>query len=447
MTKGIDLPVKLQFLFEPHRYKVAYGGRSSTKSWSFARALLVQGASKKLRILCAREIQRSIKDSVHKLLSDQVEILGLGGFYTITDVSIRGRNGTEFFFAGLATQTVQSLKSFEGIDRCWVEEGQTAEDNSWRILIPTIRKTGSEIWVSFNPDLETDPTYQRFVVHAPPDACVVEISYPDNPWFNAEMEAERVYCLENDPDNYDNIWLGKCRPAVEGAIYFKEIQRAQENGQICHVPHDPLLLTHIVLDLGWNDSLSAGLVQRNVSEIRVIESIEASHTSLDVFFAELKLRPYTWGKVWLPHDGFAGQLNAGGRSTYDILTALKWDCAKRSEINELSIEDGIRNTRMTFKRCYFDISKTNADEAPPGNTDGFHATPINNRLVESLKRYKRQVNRKTLTDGRPTHDLYAHGADMFRYICANADLMLNDKKKKPRRRSVSYSPFDAAVGY
>ena len=154
-----EFPVKLQPLFKPSRYKVLYGGRGGAKSWGVARALLILGAQKPLRVLCAREFQSSMKDSVHKLLCDQIESLGLLGFYEITQNSIRGQNGTEFSFIGLKNNPT-NVKSYERVNVCWVEEAQSVSRLSWNILIPTIRAEGSEIWVTFNPELETDETYQ-----------------------------------------------------------------------------------------------------------------------------------------------------------------------------------------------------------------------------------------------------------------------------------------------
>ena len=118
----IELPEKLAFLFEPHPYKVLYGGRDGVKSWSVARALLLLGSQKTLRILCGRETMDSIRESVHQLLSDQIAQMGLDDFYQILQSEIRGKNGTEFVFAGLRKQTVSSLKSYEAIDICWIEE-------------------------------------------------------------------------------------------------------------------------------------------------------------------------------------------------------------------------------------------------------------------------------------------------------------------------------------
>ena len=188
-----DFPKKLQFLFEPYRYKVAYGGRGSGKSWSMARALLLQASNKPLRILCAREVQRSIKQSVHTLLNDQIQALGLGPLYEVLETEIRSRSGSSFSFTGLATNTVESIKSFEGCDVVWIEEAQTVSKKSWDILIPTIRKPDSEIWVSFNPNIDTDDTYQRFVVEPPDNAKVVKVNYTDNPWFPEVLETERQH--------------------------------------------------------------------------------------------------------------------------------------------------------------------------------------------------------------------------------------------------------------
>lgn len=398
-----EFPEKLEFLFLPKRYKVARGGRGSSKSWSFARALLIQGTSQPLRILCTREVQKSIKDSVHKLLSDQIQALGLGAFYDVLETEIRGRNGTLFIFAGLAQHTIESIKSYEGVDKVWVEEAQVVTKRSWDVLLPTIRKEGSEIWVSYNPELETDETHQRFTVNPPDDCISVLVNYVDNPWFPDVLEKERLRCKERDPDSYDNIWEGKCKPAVEGAIYYKEIAAAEVNGQVCNVPYDPMLKVHVVLDLGWNDAMAISLVQRLRSEIRIIEYIEDSHRTLDDYSATLKNKRMNWGKMFLPHDGKHKDYKTG-KSAGDILSKLGWQI---EYTDNLSIEDGIKATRMAFRQMYFDKSRTA-------------------RLVQCCKRYRRQINQATQEPGSPLHDEWSHGADNLRYIAINADKMTND---------------------
>lgn len=282
MAAAIEFPQKLRVLFEAKRYKVAHGGRGGAKSWGFARALLILGAQRKLRILCTREVQKSIKDSVHKLLGDQIQALGLGAFYEVQNTIVKGANGTEILFAGLSDLTAESIKSFEGVDIVWCEEAQAISKRSWDILIPTIRKEGSEIWISMNPDLDTDETWVRFVENPPPDAAVISINYPDNPWFPDVLEKERLHALATMPRaDYENIWEGKCRTAAEGAIYADEVSAMVLGGRYCEVPYSPSLKVHVIWDLGWNDSMSLILVQRHLSALRVIEYLEDSFKTLD----------------------------------------------------------------------------------------------------------------------------------------------------------------------
>jgi phage terminase large subunit len=400
---GYTLPPKLEpFEKRPARYKVAYGGRGSGKSWGVARLLLDFGTRSRLRILCAREIMRTISESVHQLLRDQISELGLSGFYTVTDNAIRGANGTEFYFAGLRTQDAHKLKSYEGVDICWVEEAQVVSKRSWDILLPTIRKPLSEIWVTFNPELDTDETYQRFVANPPEQSVVVKMNYGDNPWFPEVLELERRTLLARDPEAHRNVWEGECRSAVEGAIYAKEVAALYESGRVRPCPYDPLLPVHTVWDLGWNDQTSIALVQR-ASEVRVIGYIEDSHRTLADYVAQLKLLPYVWGQDWLPHDGQARDYKSG-KSAEEMLKAMQRD---PRIVENLDIESGIKAARMVFPRVYID--------------------PKAERLLHCLKRYRRTINQNTNEPGPPLHDEYSHGADCFRYLALCVDQMGNSK--------------------
>lgn len=221
---NFELPEKLLFLLsEKKRYKVAYGGRGSGKSWSVARCLILLAMKSKVRILCTRQLQTSIKDSVHKLLSDSIDDLGLSAFFDITRDAIRCHNGSEFIFKGLQNQT-NEIKSIEGIDYCWCEEAQSISEDSWNILIPTIRKEGSEIWVTFNPDREEDATYQRFVAHNPPDSIVQLVNYNDNAWFPDVLRKEMEYDKEVDFGKYEHIWLGKTVIDTEAQVYHGKFE-------------------------------------------------------------------------------------------------------------------------------------------------------------------------------------------------------------------------------
>jgi phage terminase large subunit len=407
MKVNATFPDKLDFLFEQHRYKVAYGGRGSGKSWSMARALLIKAANETTRVLCAREIQKSIKQSVHTLLNDQIQALGLGAFYEVLESEIRGLNGSSFSFAGLATNTVESIKSFEGCDVVWVEEAQTVSKKSWDILIPTIRKPNSEIWVSFNPNIDTDDTYQRFVIDPPDSAKVVKVNYTDNPWFPEVLELERLHSEKTNPD-YNNIWEGDCKAAVDGAIYANEIREAQEGNRITTVPYDPMMKVHVVMDLGWNDSMSVILCQKGISDLRVIGYIEDDHRTLDSYSAQLKNLSYNWGTMFLPHDGQSKDFKHG-ISAEEIMKKLGWDIRI---VPKADIESGIKLARMNFHRIYFDKSAQ--------------------RLVECLKNYRRSINSATNEPGAPLHDEYSHGADAFRYLCTSIESMKNESWSKEK---------------
>jgi len=202
-------PAKLKCLFEPKqiRYRILYGGRGGSKSWGISRALLIKGIKAPIRVLCAREFQTSIKDSVHKLLSDQIYAMGLEAHYEITQNTIRGINGSEFIFAGIKNN-INGLKSIEGIDICWVEEANNVTSHSWEILAPTIRKEGSEIWVSFNPELPTDETYKRFVLNPPENAVVTKLNWSDNPYFPEVLDIERRQLQARDIEAYNNVKTG-----------------------------------------------------------------------------------------------------------------------------------------------------------------------------------------------------------------------------------------------
>lgn len=239
---------KFKGLFRPHRYKVRWGGRGGAKSWTFARTLIAIAHTKKIRVLCARELQNSIMDSVHRLLQDQIAEMQLTPWFSIMQKSIVSTvTGAEFIFKGLRHNATE-IKSTEGIDIVWVEEAQLVSDESWELLIPTVRKVGSEIWVSFNAIEDTDATFRRFipvcktcgkvfdnvaqaeghaealpehVVNTPPPDCDVEkVNWTDNPWFPQVLEDERRYMLRKDPVAYEHVWQGGCR-IIGDAVIFK----------------------------------------------------------------------------------------------------------------------------------------------------------------------------------------------------------------------------------
>ncbi len=215
------LPEKLKPLLEPHRYKVLYGGRGGAKSRSVAQCLLLKGIQEKRLILCTRELQKSIKDSVHRILANQIQDMGMEMFYEVTKSTIRGINGTEFIFTGLRNNTAE-IKSLEGVDDCWCEEAESISDESWDILLPTIRKEGSEIWITFNPDDELGATWQRFVVNPPEGALVIEVNYWDNPWFPNVLRRQMEQMKKSNYQKYLHIWEGKPNADYEDSVIRPE---------------------------------------------------------------------------------------------------------------------------------------------------------------------------------------------------------------------------------
>ncbi|THJ36182.1 PBSX family phage terminase large subunit [Lampropedia aestuarii] len=399
----LQLPAKLAGIWEPRRYKVMHGGRGGGKSWSVAGVLLLMAAQRPLRILCAREIQKSIKQSVHQLLQDQISRLGLSGFYEVLETEIRGANGSLFLFSGLQSHTVDSIKSFEGCDIVWVEEAHGVSKRSWNVLIPTIRKPGSEIWLTLNPDMETDETYVRFVAAPGDDTWCVEINWRDNPWFPEVLNQERLKAKRSMlADDYAHIWEGKARTVAEGAIYRHEIAALALDGRVMPVPYDPTLPVHTVWDLGWNDAMTIGFVQRGPQDVRLIDYIEDSHRTLDWYVAQIEKRPFRWGTDFLPHDGRTRNFQTG-KSTEEQLQAMGRNPVV---LAQTSVEEGIKAARMVFPRCYFDQRKTV-------------------RLLECLKRYRRAIHTKTDEPMAPLHDEFSHGADMFRYLGQAVPLMVN----------------------
>jgi phage terminase large subunit len=403
-----EFPIKLEGLFKKSRYKVLHGGRGGAKSWGIARALLILGAKNPIRILCAREFMTSMRDSVHKLLCDQIESLGLLNFYEITQASIRGKNGTEFAFVGLKNN-VANVKSYEGIDICWVEEAQTVSRLSWNVLIPTIRKAGSEIWVSFNPELETDETYQRFVANPPEDCISMRVNWYDNPWFPETLRMEKDALKARDEEAYNQVWEGLCRQTVDGAIFAKEMQQAEKDGRITKVPYDATKPVHAVFDLGWSDSTAIWFLQFVGMETRLIRYIEDSQKTISYYLATMQTFGYVYETIWLPHDAENKTLAAAGRSIDDIVRAAGF---KTNILPRVPILDSINAARTIFPNCWFDREHA---------ADG----------LACLRHYRYEVDPDTKQFSRnPLHDHYSHGADAFRYIA----LMIKEPVKRKKQQ-------------
>ena len=402
-----QIPEVFRPLFEPHRYKVYWGGRGGAKSWAFADSLLIQAAQRPLRILCAREMQRSIKDSVHSLLKDRITALGLSGHYEVLQNEIRGRNGSSIIFAGLWSNP-ESLKSVEGVDICWIEEANTVSESSWATLIPTIRKKGSEIWVSFNPKLKTDPAYRRFVLNPPEGAVVKKVSWRDNPWLTDVLISEMEHLKTSDYDEYQHVWEGELKNFADGAIYANQLKLAKDEGRITKVPIESVPV-HTFWDLGRNDSTAIWFMQRIGLQNRFIDYYEHRLVDLDHYAKVLKDKGYLYGEHYLPHDVEVIVLGANNRSRKVMLEDMG---VQPIEVvpRIANLNEGIEATRQSFSSCWFD-----EDRCDQG--------------LSALANYQYVFDEKFDTFRQvPLHNWASNGADAFRQF---AQGYTADDKFKP----------------
>lgn len=359
--------------------------------------MLIKGVEKPIRVLCTREIQNSIDDSVHLLLTDQVKALGLSSFYTVLRDEIRGTNGTTFSFEGLHGRSVDSLKSFEGADICWVEEANSVLKRSWDILTPTIRRDGSEIWISFNPELETDETYKRFVLNPPPGSLVKKVTYRDNPWFPKVLQAEMEHMKQTDFDSYLCVWEGHTRVALDGAIYANELRLATLENRLTRVPYERAKPVQTFWDLGKSDNTAIWFAQVVGFEFRVIDYYQSHGQNLSHYVKILREKPYTYGWTWLPHDAQHDTL-ASELTIEQQLRAQNFDVRISPK---LSVDAGIEAARTVFGKTYFDQEKA---------ADG----------IQCLRHYQFKKHDDGLSYSKvPLHNWASHGADAFRYLAVS----------------------------
>lgn len=306
-------------LDERARYKAAWGGRGSGKSHYFAEALIRRCLSSSgLRVVCIREVQKSLKDSAKALISDKLKRFGIGkaeGFRVLNDRIITPGNGI-IIFQGMNDHTAESIKSLEGFDIAWVEEAQTLSKISLRLLRPTIRSEGSEIWFSWNPRRKNDPVDAMFRQGDPPTGSViVRANWCDNPWFPGTLNQERLDCLSDNDDQYDHIWEGGYIAVSEGAYFAKHLAKAKKEGRCStdqndvHVAEEPHLIVRLYADIGGTGAKSDNFVfwaaQFVGQQINFINHYEVQGQPIGAHLDWMRSQGYTTDrvKIFLPHDG------------------------------------------------------------------------------------------------------------------------------------------------
>ncbi len=424
-----QVPAKLAFLYEPHRYKVIWGGRGKGASWGMADALLIRGAERPLRWLCARETQNSIEESVHAVLSGRIVALGLSRYYDVQRRKIISKTfraqqltasgeideemgdflqgGCGFAFAGIKTSPA-TIKSYDGFDGCWVEEAESVTNASWRVLRPTFRKDNcnihgsgkpecSEIWISFNPKFDTDATYQEFVLNPPPDCVSVFMNWRDNPFFPEVLRVEMEDLKKRNFEEYEHVYEGKTLSAVQGAIYAEEIRKATADGRICSVPVDRTRPVNTVWDLGFGDKSAIWFIQHYGGWFNFVDYLEDSGKTLEWYVIQLQQRGYVYGTDWVPHDAVDSEthkrlVSNTGQSPEQLLRKLG---RKVRIVQKGLVTNRINKGRTLFPQCRFDITKCD-------------------RGLAALKQYQWGPPSKDGVPKRePLHDHASHGADAF----------------------------------
>lgn len=437
-TPLLEFPDKLSFLlFESAFLKIAYGGRGAGKSENFCRALILLSMSRRLRILCGREFQNSIDESVKATIEANISDMGLEDeFIILKKQIICKRTGSRFIFMGLR-YNISKIKSIGRIDILWIEEADKTSANTLDKVFPTIRGrsdleedkggpfgNGPEIWISFNPDLEDDEVYKRYVLnrikYAPEFvnnkryAIVTKINYWDNKWFPSDLRLQMEVMRQASEDKYLEVWEGHTKKVLEGSIYAEELQQCLREGRRKHVPYDPSKPVITYWDLGHSDKTAIWFIQRAGVEYNLINYYEDRLKKIPFYVKVMQDLSYTYSSICLPHDGSA--------ETVSNITPEKQLKKAFPNANVRIIERparkalGINAVRSLFPLLNFDEQNT---------SNGW----------QCLARYAYKVDEDTgVFSKEPEHDTpWSHGADALQTMALSLKTETDEKKKKYER--------------
>lgn len=389
----VSLPAKFEPLTRPARYKAAWGGRGSGKSHSFATLAVLRCIQGPTRIVCIREVQNTIRDSVRQLLVDKINEMSLGSLFEVLETEIRAKNGSLIIFRGMKDMNAIGIQSLEGFDVAWVEEAQSLSQRSFDVLRPTIRKPGSELWFSWNPRRKADPvdSFFRGSVQSP-DAICVEMNWEDNPFLPKELLQEKTFDYLRDPVKAQHIWGGGYEVLAEGAYYGRDVVAAETEGRIRRVPHDRAADVFACWDLGIGDAMAIWTFQIVNREWHWLHYIEGTGKGLDAYVDLIKALPYAVHEHLLPHDAQARELQTG-KSRKQFLEERG---LKTRVVPNHRVDDGINAVRAVFNRFWID--ETNCE-----------------RGIECLRNYRSEFSDRLQTiKSQPLHDWASHGADALR---------------------------------
>lgn len=418
----IQVPDPFMELFEPTnnwRHLLFYGGRSSGKSTTVATSILTKASEQKMRVLCTREYQNSINESVHQLLRDLISKYHLTDWEVKKETICNRKTGSEIYFKGLHNNS-QSIKSFEGIDLVWVEEAQSVSMESIDTLIPTVRKPGSYLIWTMNRLTESDPIWERLVnVKEPDPRTYIQKVNSDaiEDLLSDEVKFERERMRKENPELYEHVWLGEPLTSNTGSVFGKQLAQAREDGRIGSVPYDGSAPVYTAWDLGIGDSTAIWFFQMIGKEIRFIDHYENCGEDLGHYIALVNGKPYNYATHYLPHDAKHKELQSGktrveffadhGIANVEVLRPTNY-----------SIEQGDIDmvARPKFSLCWFDEEKCK-------------------RGLECLRAFHFKYNEHNkILQSKPEHDWSSHSSSAFIYaLMAGAEAVA--------KRAVKYKTY------
>lgn len=450
-TLSVEVPRPLKPFLQPSRYKAAYGGRGGGKSHFFAEQIILQCFRKKTRVACIREVQATIKDSVRQLLIDKISKFGLEAHFKVKDGEIEGPRGSLIIFKGMQSYNAENIKSLEGFDLAWVEEAQTLSARSLRLLRPTIRKEGSEIWFSWNPRHEMDAVDEFFRGKTPPsNAIICPVGWADNPWFTGVLVEEKDQDYAADSEMAEHVWGGGYEIITEAAYYAKWVRAAEKEGRVGYFPPNPALPVVTGWDLGVDDYTAiwfAQIIQGKT--LRVVDYYETDNMGAEEIIADTlpeyvkdelernaKMQeigrpfPFRYGMHYYPHDIAVREWGAGARTRIDSLIQLGIPQNTIHRGVATNNEDRVQAVRMLLPNVEF------------------HQTERVMKGVNRLRRYRRKYNELMGTYVGPLKDGNDHGADAFGEMAINCGIRpaapRPTEKPKPQPGQVVLGPPETA---
>lgn len=453
----VPLPEWALPLLKPARYKAAHGGRGGGKSHFFAEQVVLRcigpnkpdadGVTRPVRVVCIREVQNSIKESVKQLIVDKINRLGFTDLFEVLDQEIRGPHGSLIIFKGMQSYNASNLKSLEGYDVAWVEEAQTLSEISLRMLRPTIRKeyadgTSSEIWFSWNPRFEIDAVDHFFRGNSPvargwrkpSDAVIVEVNWHDNPWIPNVLLKEKDDDYASDPEIADHVWGGGYERVTTGAYFAKQIANLERLGRIGRYPYDPALgPVYTSWDLGVDDYTAIWFFQIHavdgIPRVRVLDYFEFSGSGPDEiipsampeYTADIQDRvtamaeigrdeKFTYQRHFFPHDLGVREWGSGGKERILSVTAMGIPQSALSRGVATDPENRINATRQLLPLCEF------------------NSIPRVQIGLTRLRRYQRKFNENLGIYLGPLHDENSHGCDAFGEFAINCGVKSPEQK-------------------